>query len=54
MSYSGLQYSCNPKYISDYIKDNYKDYELIWVFQEPEKHLLDPKFKKVKYLSLRY
>ena len=44
MSYSGLQYSCNPKYISEFIeKNNYAQYELIWVFSEPEKFLLSKK-----------
>ncbi|KOP33957.1 hypothetical protein AFK69_06935, partial [Xenorhabdus sp. GDc328] len=54
MSYSGLQYSCNPKYISDFLKDNHNDYELVWVFKEPDKYFLDSSIKKVKYLSIRY
>lgn len=55
MSYSGLQYSCNPKYISEFIeKNNYAQYELIWVFSEPEKFLLSKNIKKVRYLSFMY
>lgn len=54
MSYSGTQYSCNPKYISDYIKDNCNDYEIIWAFVSPELFSLEPGIKKIKYLSLRY
>ncbi|BFQ93506.1 CDP-glycerol glycerophosphotransferase family protein [Gallibacterium anatis] len=55
MSYSGLQYSCNPKYISKFIEDNnFLSYQLIWVFLEPEKITLSPNIKKVKYLSFLY
>lgn len=55
MSYSGLQYSCNPKYISEFIDNNYSGvYELIWVFTEPNKFLLNKNIKKVKYLSFMY
>lgn len=55
MSYSGLQYSCNPKYISEFIeKNNHNQYELIWVFSEPEKFSLSKNIKKVKYLSFMY
>lgn len=55
MSYSGLQYSCNPKYISEFIDNNYSGvYELIWVFTEPNKFSLGKNIRKVKYLSLTY
>lgn len=55
MSYSGLQYSCNPKYISEFIENNgYEQYELVWVFSEPEKFSLSKNIKKVKYLSFMY
>lgn len=55
ISYSGLQYSCNPKYISEYIEKNGQEYyELIWVFVEPSKFSLSKNIKKVKYLSLMY
>lgn len=37
-SYNGEQYSCNPKYISEYLNLNYKDeFEIIWVFNNPNK-----------------
>ena len=29
-SYFGRQYSCNPKYISEYIQKNYPEYEIVW------------------------
>ena len=54
-AYSGKQYSCNPKYISEYLEDNYKDkIEIIWAFNEPEKFNLDKKIKKVKFKSLQF
>lgn len=56
ISYGGLQYSCNPKYITEFLLEKYADkYEIIWVFKEPEKFdYLDDKILKVKYLSLRH
>lgn len=42
-SYYGKQYSCNPKYISEYIVQNYsKKFEVIWLFKEgcmPNTHI---------------
>lgn len=38
-SYYGKAYSCNPKYISEYLYNADKSkYELIWIFIEPEKY----------------
>lgn len=38
ISFSGQQYSCNPKYLYEHIKKEYPEkYECIWVFQNPEK-----------------
>jgi len=38
-SYSGRQYSCNPKAISEYLEEFYPGkYEIVWSFREPEKH----------------
>ncbi|MGE6979868.1 CDP-glycerol glycerophosphotransferase family protein [Kluyvera intermedia] len=54
ISYGGLQYSCNPKYITDFlIKNHDGKYDIIWVFKKPEnfKHI-DKSIVKVKYLSL--
>ena len=55
-SYRGSQYSCNPKYISEYLeKYNNGNYELIWAFNHPEKYyyLKDRGIKVVKYGSLK-
>lgn len=42
-SYNGEQYSCNPKYISEYLNSEYMgEFEIIWSFNNPEK------FEKIK------
>ena len=51
-SYKGKSYSCNPKYVSEYLYNNHKDeFELVWVFREPEKHRDIKGIKSVKYNS---
>lgn len=38
IAFDGRQYSCNPKYIYNYIKDkNLNKSDIIWVFNEPER-----------------
>ena len=37
-SYLGKQYSCNPKYISEYIQKHAPEYEIVWAFQSPEEY----------------
>ena len=32
-SYFGAQYSCNPKYISEYMQERHPDFEIIWAFK---------------------
>lgn len=55
VSQNGGQYSCNPKYISEYLV-NQKKYEIIWAFNDPEKfaELKEQGVKLVKYRSLQY
>ena len=56
-AYSGRQYSCNPKYISDWIEQNYKDeFEIIWAFNEPDafSYLKNRYIKCVKFKSIIY
>lgn len=51
MSYDGKQYSCNPKYIFEYLKKNYGNrFEYIWVFNNVKKYesLEDEDVKIVK------
>lgn len=56
ISYGGLQFSCNPKYITKFLIENHKDqYDIIWVFKEPEKFKhIDESIVRVKYLSLAH
>ncbi|MCD8208982.1 MAG: CDP-glycerol glycerophosphotransferase family protein [Bacteroidales bacterium] len=38
-SQMGEQYSCNPRYISEYLETQYpKQFEIIWLLNEPEKY----------------
>jgi CDP-glycerol glycerophosphotransferase len=55
-SYYGAQYGDNPKYISEYIKENdhQSTYDIVWAFTDLEstQHLSD--VRKVKVMTLRY
>lgn len=46
------QYSCNPKYISEYMQERHPDFEIIWAFKSPQNfsYLHDKGIKTVKYL----
>ncbi len=53
-SFHGKQYSCSPKYISEYLSENFPgQFEIIWAFREPEKFafLKEKGIKTVKYAS---
>ena len=55
-SYYGSQYGCSPKYISEYLDENYpKDkFDIVWAFTdiESKKHIKG--IRKVKVMSLKY
>lgn len=56
-SYSGRQYSCNPKAVSEYLEKHYPEkYEIVWTFREPDKHmeLADRGIKVCKTRSLKH
>lgn len=55
-SYFGAQYSCNPKYISEYMQAHYPEYDIFWAFNNPEqfRYLHKKNIKLVKYLSLPF
>src|SRR3954454_12643068 len=55
-SYYGSQYGCNPKYISEYILNNYpKDtFDVVWAFNELTGKAHFSGFRKVKIMTLRY
>lgn len=48
-SYKGKSYSCNPKYISEYLQKHYPtDFELVWVLNDPDKVNIPEGIKVVK------
>ena len=57
-SNSGDSYSCNPKYLYNYLiqEDNYINYKFIWAFKNPDKYhfLSDNKTILCKYRSLKF
>lgn len=54
-SHQGQNYNCNPKYICEYFNRHYPGkYELVWVFQEPEKFRDIPGIVTVKCKSLKW
>lgn len=55
-AYRGSQYSCNPKYISEYLNDHYPSkFEIIWAFNDVNKfkYLENDNIKLVKFNSLK-
>lgn len=57
ISMAAKQYSCNPRYISEYFQEKEpQKYELIWVFNKPEQfsYLKSNGIKTVRYRSLQY
>lgn len=57
-SYNGEQYSCNPKYISEYLNSNFKnEFEIIWSFNKPkdfEKLKVNNSIKIIKNKSVKW
>jgi len=52
-SYWTTKYSCNPRYLYEYIDKNYPEYECIWIFND-ESMKIKGNGKKVRFLSLKY
>ena len=49
-SYDFKQYSCNPRYLSEYILENHPDFEVIWAFRKRvNTDGIDKRIKCVKY-----
>lgn len=55
-SYHGKQYSCNPKYISEYILSHCLPFDLVWGFEHPSEYLYLKKkgILVTKFLSLSF
>jgi CDP-glycerol glycerophosphotransferase len=55
-SYYGSQYGCNPKYITEYILDNFPagTFDLVWAFNQLESKQNITGVRKVKTMSLNY
>ncbi|WP_270438387.1 CDP-glycerol glycerophosphotransferase family protein [Blautia massiliensis (ex Durand et al. 2017)] len=56
-AYSGRQYSCNPKYISEWIEKNYSGkFEIIWAFEKKEmfQNVNNTDIKCVKFKSIQH
>lgn len=58
MSFNGKQYSCNPKYISEYIQSSSDFYgtKIVWAFQQPQQFefLKEKRIKVIKSKTLKY
>lgn len=55
-AYRGLQYSCNPKYISEYLTAHYgNQLEIIWAFRKPDNYRFLEKqgIRLIKYNSFQ-
>lgn len=49
------RYDCHPKFITEYIIKNHpNDFEITWVFRNPDEHKLPQGIKSVKYPSFLY
>lgn len=55
-SFDGKQYSDNPKYIAETLKNNVKNKKIVWAFYEPERfdYLKDLGYELIKRDSFRY
>lgn len=56
VSYYGSQYSCNPKYITEYMVENQllDRFNVVWVINSKEKRKSETRFKTVRAMSLKY
>lgn len=54
-AYTFKQYSCNPRYLSEYLIENDTEFEIYWVFRKKvDISGIDKRVKCVRYLSLKY
>lgn len=54
-AYTFKQYSCNPRYLTEYLLENDTDFEIYWVFRRKvDISGIDKRIRCVRYLSLKY
>lgn len=55
-SYFGTRYSCNPKYISEYLEAHHPDIKIVWAFENPQEHysLEERGIELVPFNTLRF
>lgn len=54
-AYTFKQYSCNPRYLTEYLLENNPEFEIFWVFRgNVDTSGLDKRIKCVRYKSLQY
>ena len=54
-AYTFKQYSCNPRYLTEYLLENDPEFEIYWVFRRKvDISGIDKRIKCVRYLSLKY
>lgn len=53
ISYYGNQYGCNPKYLSQYMVQQDKHWDVVWALVHPDKYKISG-IRKVRYMSLPY
>lgn len=53
IGYYGSQYGCSPKYLSEYIVRKHPEWDVVWAFTQPERHVIEG-IRKVRYMSLRF
>lgn len=52
-SFAGKSYSCNPRYIYEYLVNTNQDFNFVWIFNESDKDIFGDA-KKVKRFSWKY
>ena len=54
-AYSFKQYSCNPRYLTEYLLENNPEFEIFWVFRgDIDTSGIDRRIRCVRYKSLEY
>lgn len=51
-SFLGESYSCNPRYIFEYMKEKNYNFNYVWSFKNKDEHIVDS--KKIKRLGIKY